>query len=664
MFGTYQQAVFNRRLQNHQERFFMSQIFLRNIFGSATNSSCSLFTAFLILAAIGHAFPCSMAVAQSEQQRKQPNIIWIVADDLGYNDLSCMGQKNFSTPNIDRMAAEGMTFTQFYAGCTVCAPSRACFMTGLHTGHVYQRFNGPIQFREDPLDPTIGSFLKSAGYETAMIGKSGLSCNSDDGELPNRKGFDYFFGFTSHREAHRYYPKHLWKNGEQLEYRNEGFEGETYSGDEMLRESLDWIQANRGRPFFLHMSLQQPHADSAVPKKYRDMFLGKFGEEKPYPEGQHYRPETAPKATVAGMITYLDESVGKVIAKVKELGIEDNTIVMFTSDNGPHQEGGHHYDNFDSNGPFRGGKRDMYEGGIRVPLIAWGPGNVVAGKTSDHISAFWDLPATACELAGIEMPVEHDGISFVPTLKGQQQKKHLYLYWEFYEQGGKQAIRHDNWKGIRLNVGADRNAPIALYNLENDPGESVNVADQFPKVAYLLERYIEDAHTPSEVVSFGEKKKKLNPVQRIEGGATLDRETWQVVEVDSESTHNGRLIGNILDDDISTIWHTQWQGGAPSHPHSFVIDLGVAKSISGVRLINRNEGDNGMVGDFDVYISDTAEFDSPVHSGTFEKTRDEQRSEFEAPSTGRFVKFVAKSSLNGKEFTSIAEFNLETPAKR
>ena len=458
-------------------------------------------------------FAAIICLAISTVEAEQPNIIWIVADDLGYNDLSCMGQKNFKTPRLDQLAAEGMKFTQFYAGSTVCAPSRACFMTGQHTGHVYQRFNGKIQFRDDPFDMTIATLLKRAGYQTAMIGKSGLACNSNDGKLPNRKGFDYFYGYSSHTAAHRYYPKQLWRNGEAVKFEgNNGREGKTYSGDLFLKESLQWIEKSRDKPFFLHLSLQQPHADLQVPEKYRKRFLGKF-KEKPFKRG-YYRSEENPKATTAAMITYLDESIGKIVDLVKKLRLEKKTYIMFTSDNGPHGEGGHHPENFDSNGPLRGMKRDLYEGGIRVPLIAWCPGTIPAGKTSDLISASWDFPATACELAGIDPPEKTDGISLVPTLTGRgKQKQHDYLYWEFYEQGGKQAVRSGKWKGIRLNVKRERHGRIMLFNLQKDLGEKNNVADKHPDVVKRLTQIMEEAHTPSKIVSFksrrkGKRKKK------------------------------------------------------------------------------------------------------------------------------------------------------------
>jgi arylsulfatase A-like enzyme len=432
----------------------------------------------------------------------------ILADDLGYGDLGCYGQRFFHTPRLDKMAAEGMRFTQHYAGSTVCAPSRACLLTGQHTGHVYQRANGPYQLRRDPHDVTIARRLKDAGYQTALIGKSGLSSNSDDGRLPNDKGFDYFFGFTSHQAAHRYYPEWLWRNGRRVAYPgNHGKEGDVYSGDIFLQETLAWLEAHRDGPFFLHLALQQPHADLNVPTLWRESFVGKF-DETPHPDN-HYRGESHPKATFAGMVAYLDDSVGRVLDKLRELGIAERTLVIFSSDNGAMSEGGWDRRYFHSCGPLRGGKRDMYEGGIRVPAIAWWPGTVRPGSVTDHVSAFWDFTPTACEAAGIEPPHDSDGISYLPTLAGRgEQRDHDYLYWEFYEQGGKQAVRWRNWKGIRLNVGSDPEAPIELYNLENDLAETTNVADQHVNVARQIETMMREAHSEWEIMSFAAKRPK------------------------------------------------------------------------------------------------------------------------------------------------------------
>lgn len=467
------------------------------------NTACS--RRRFLASSVGAALFTSAIPSFGQHLANKPNIIFILADDMGYNDMSIMGQENFETPHLDRMAREGMIFTDHYAGSTVCAPSRAALLIGNHTGRLYQRGNGQIELRLDPHDITIATRLKEAGYHTAMIGKSGVACNSDNATLPNDKGFDHFFGFLAHADAHRFYPQELVRNGETVIYENNhGKYGEHYSGDEFLTETLEYIddRSDKG-PFFLHLALQQPHADLAVPEEFREPFVSRF-EETPHPEGRHYRAETHPKATYAGMIAYLDDTVGQVLQKLRDLGIAENTLVIFSVDNGSHQEGGYHYTDFDSNAPFRGGKRDFYDGGIRVPTIAWQPGVIQAGTRTDHISAFWDFAPTALELAGLPIPEEMDGISYLPTLLGNpdEQEQHEYLYWEFYEQGGKQAIRYGDWKGIRLNVSQDRNGPIELYNIVEDPGETTDLAEIHPELVIKIARFMDEAHTPSERFQF------------------------------------------------------------------------------------------------------------------------------------------------------------------
>ena len=439
-----------------------------------------------------------------EIRGSKPNIIFILADDMGYNDLSINGQTNFHTPSLDRMALEGIMLTNHYAGSTVSAPSRAALLTGQHTGYVYQRGNGPIEFRLDPEDITIATRLKQAGYHTAMIGKSGVACNSTNATLPNDKGFDHFFGFLAHRAAHRFYPIELTRNGEIINYpQNNGHTGKIYSGDLFLDDALRYLdeQSKSNQPFFLHFAIQQPHADLAVPELFRKAYIGNF-DEQPLPSGG-YLTELYPAATYAGMITYIDNTIRRVLQKLCELGIEENTLVIFSSDNGSYSEGGYHYSMHGSNAPFRGGKRDLYDGGIRVPAIAWWPGKIKPGTSSDHISAFWDFPPTALELAGLPVPEKMDGISYLPALLGTPgQQQHKYLYWEFYERGGKQAIRYGKWKGIRLNVSEDRNGPIELYNIVDDPGETTNLTHLYPEIVERIASFMEEAHETPEFEGF------------------------------------------------------------------------------------------------------------------------------------------------------------------
>jgi len=432
-----------------------------------------------------------------------PNIVLILADDLGYGDVGFNGQPDVATPHLDRIASQGLVFNRFYAGSTVCAPARATLLTGNHTGRVWQRFNGTIQFREDPLDLTIASRLQQAGYRTAMIGKSGLACNSQDAGLPNRKGFEHFFGFLAHVDAHRQYPRTLVRNGDQVHYpQNQGKEGEVLANDVFVDEACQWLERQRaGQPFFLHLAFTQPHADLAAPKEFVRPYVGRFPE-TPFPEGQHYRATPHPTATYAGMVTHLDHCVGRVIERLQELGLAENTLVLFTSDNGPHGEGGKDPLALNSSGSLRGYKRDLYEGGLRVPTVAWWPGTIGPQQRTDHVSAFWDFPPTALELAGAAIPQDMDGLSLVPTLLGRgQQPQHEYLYWEFHEQGGKQAVLQGRWKGIRLNVQRPQQTRFELYDLEADPREENDLAQTHPEIVARLQAFMEAAHRPTPRVT-------------------------------------------------------------------------------------------------------------------------------------------------------------------
>jgi arylsulfatase A-like enzyme len=373
-------------------------------------------------------------------------------------------------------------------------------LTGQHTGHVYQRALGNISFRPDPEDITIGTLLHAAGYTTAMLGKSGLAAEPPTPPNPLDKGFDYFFGFLSHAEARRYYPEFMWRNRGQVRYpENRGREGQSYSGDLLLKDALGFLEANANRPFFLQLALQQPHMDLAVPDVWKAPFSGKFVE-TPYRANNLYRGEPQPKATFAGMIAHLDDSLGQVLQKLKTLGIEERTLVFFGSDNGAMDEFGWSESAFNSSGPLRSAKRDLYEGGIRVPMIARWPKTIAPGQVTDHISAFWDFVPTACELAGVAPPRDTDGISFVPTLLGkpERQAKHDYLYWEYVEQGGMQAVRMGNWKALRLMIQIQPPRPIELYDLAKDVAESRDVAREHPDVVARVKQVLRSAHRSND----------------------------------------------------------------------------------------------------------------------------------------------------------------------
>ncbi|MHC4495795.1 MAG: sulfatase-like hydrolase/transferase [Planctomycetota bacterium] len=426
-------------------------------------------------AGVSSLLPASATAGRSNE----PNIIFILADDLGYGDLGCYGQKTIKTPNIDKLAGEGMKFTDHYAGSTVCAPSRCCLMTGLHTGHALVRANGNVPLRAS--DVTVAELLKDAGYSTGIIGKWGLGEAGSTG-IPNKQGFDYWFGYLNQRHAHNYYPTYLWRNKEKVSLKNEvnhviGGRDRTpggvatkrveYSHDLFAEEALGFVEQNKDRPFFLYLPFTIPHANNEAGGK--GMEVPSFGpySDKDWPD---------PQKGHAAMITRMDGDVGRLMAKLKKLGLDENTVVMFSSDNGPHKEGGGDPAFFNASGPLKGYKRALYEGGIRVPMIARWPGRIKVGSVSDHISAFWDFLPTCCELVGVEAPEGIDGISMVSTLLGEsrRQKKHEVLYWEFHEQGKKLAVRMGNWKGVRLNVAKKPDGPIELYDLRDDIGERNN----------------------------------------------------------------------------------------------------------------------------------------------------------------------------------------------
>ncbi len=412
----------------------------------------------------------------------KPNIIYIMADDAGYGDFGCYGQRQISTPNIDKMAQEGMLFTQHYAGAPVCAPSRCSLLTGIHTGHSYIRGNrerlpeGQMALKKGI--PTIADILATKNYTSAVIGKWGLGGPETEG-VPSEHGFDHFFGYLCQREAHEYYPDHVWRNANKVQ-----LDGKKYIHDLFTSEALKYIDSHREKPFFLYLAYTIPHAKLQVPD------LGEYAE----------RDWPLNKKKYAAMISRLDRDVGSILEKLKTSGLSKKTIIIFTSDNGPHSEGGYNPDYFNSNGPLRGIKRDLYEGGIRVPMIAWWPGKIPADTISSHVSAFWDIMPTLAEITGAALPKKIDGMSMLSELLGKSstQKDHEYLYWEFHEQGGKQALRKNDWKAIRLNVRLFPNAEPQLYNLGKDPGETTDLADEYPEMTAEIKKLMTSARTESE----------------------------------------------------------------------------------------------------------------------------------------------------------------------
>jgi arylsulfatase A-like enzyme len=454
---------------------------------------------------------CFYGSFAANSPQEKPNIIYIIADDLGYGDLGCYGQQLIKTPNIDRLAKEGIRFTQFYSGSTVSAPSRSSLVTGLHTGHSPIRGNKGFQGGEYPQPEntfTIGKMLKDGGYATGCFGKWGLGATHTEG-APHKQGFDVFFGYNSQALAHNYYPYYLLNNQDTIWLKeNEGRKQEAYAPDLIQKEAMDFIRNNKDNAFFAYLTYIIPHAELFNPKdSITDMYYSKFPE-TPYAgvdDGANYKKggygsTPHPRADFAALVTRLDAYVGQIADLLRDLGIDENTILIFTSDNGPHVEGGADPYFFNSFGPLRGVKRDLYEGGIRVPFIARYPGKVKAGIVSEHIAAFWDVMPTLADLTGTKAAKNTDGISFLPTLlsKGKQ-TEHDYLYWEFHEQGGKAAVRKGNWKAVMLNVLKPENTVLELYDLSKDIHEDKNIAPQYPQIAADMLKIIRASHEDSEV---------------------------------------------------------------------------------------------------------------------------------------------------------------------
>jgi len=438
--------------------------------------------------------------SETRSQARKPNIVFILADDLGYGDLGCYGQTRIQTPNIDRLAAQGVRFTDCYAGSTVCAPSRCCLMTGKHTGHAYVRGNIAVQpMGQLPLpagETTVADLLKAQGYSTGLVGKWGMGSVGNEGH-PNLHGFDYFFGYLCQSHAHNYYPEFLFRNSERVPLpgnkvpdarpngSGEATERGTYTPDLMIDEALSFIRKNKDNPFFLYFASTIPHANDEA-----DGHGMEIPSDAPY-SGRDW-PQN--EKNFAAMVTRLDSDTGKIVDRLEELGLSGETLVFFTSDNGPHREGGHDPDFFGSRGPLRGIKRDLYEGGVRVPMIARWTGHIEPGRTSAYPWAFWDFPSTVAALTGAAAPAGTDGINLLPEILGRPQPAHPPLYWEFHERGFDQAIRDGQWKAVRHGL----TGPIELYDLSADLGETTDVASANPEVAARMEALFTASRTESE----------------------------------------------------------------------------------------------------------------------------------------------------------------------
>ncbi|SDD03884.1 Arylsulfatase A [Niabella drilacis] len=458
--------------------------------------------------------------ANSAKAPRKPNIIYILADDMGYGDLSCYGQQRFQTPNIDRIARDGIQFMQHYAGTAVCAPSRSSLMTGQTTGYTPIRGNSTGNKKPASLPDTvitIAELMKQAGYATGAFGKWGLGAVGSEGD-PNKQGFDEFYGYISQGLAHSYYPDFLVHNQQKVILeKNLPDKKVEYAPDLIHQQVLHFIDKNRDRPFFIYYPTTIPHAELAAPEKYMARFRGKLLPEKTFKGVSYGAPnykkggyESQPEghAAFAAMITLLDHQVGEILDRLKQYGLDDHTLVIFSSDNGPHLEGGADPEYFNSNGPYRGYKRDLYEGGIREPMLARWPGHIAAGSKTDRITAFWDVMPTLAELVHVKTPANTQGLSFLPTLLGKgTQKEHDHLYWEFHEFGGRQAIRKGRWKYIVYNVLNKEKRKAQLFDLDKDPGEQEDIALQYPDVVKELQEVMEQSRVPAPQFPFIESLK-------------------------------------------------------------------------------------------------------------------------------------------------------------
>ena len=447
---------------------------------------------------------------QLQAQQQKPNIVFILADDLGIGDIGVYGQTKIKTPNLDKLAKKGVRFTNFYAGTSVCAPSRSSLMTGQHTGHTYVRGNKEIEPEgQEPLANSVRTFamiLQENGYKTGAFGKWGLGMVGTSGD-PNKKGFDEFYGYNCQRQSHRYYPTHLWHNDQKISLEgNDLTKKITYAPALIQQQTLAFIDKHKEEPFFLFVPTVLPHAELAGPDdEFYNMYENAF--EETVHKGNDYGPKatipgyasvTKPKATHAAMVSRMDHYVGEIVSKLEDLGLLENTIIMFSSDNGAHREGGADPVFFNSTAGFKGFKRDLYEGGIRTSLLMSWQGKIAENTKNDHISAFWDVMPTVQELIGDKKRENTDGISFLPTLinKGKQ-KQHDYLYWEFHEDGGRQAVRYKNFKLIKFQVKDPTKSYYELYDLAKDPYEKTPIQNK--KIFQKMDRMLGEAHVESSI---------------------------------------------------------------------------------------------------------------------------------------------------------------------
>lgn len=604
--------------------------------------------------------------------RRPPNIVYVLADELGYYELSCMGHPSIRTPHIDRMAAEGVRFTQYLAGSAVCAPTRACLMTGKHSGHTSVRSNGggtPLRAEE----VTVASLLKQRGYATGGFGKWGCGGRGSTG-VPERHGFDEFVGYYDQVHAHSYYPPYILENSEELPLPgNEGGStGATYSHYVIVDRARQFIRAHKDEPFFCYLPITPPHGLFDIPDE--DPAWALYAD-KAWPE---------PARRYAAMVSMVDRQMGELFELLKELALDDDTLVIFSGDNGgadyfaseEHPRGLHGANVDPRTGvEFRGKKGQLYEGGLRVPMIARWPGRIAAGAVSDHLCYFPDLMPTLAELSGAEAPADLDGVSILPTLIGAEaaggaQRQAPFLYWEI---GGQTALRRGDWKLVRSKPAE----AWQLYDLARDISERHDVAAANEALTAELAALARAAHEPVREGTFErrdlherdrraklgdpapERPARSGEVERMPRAGLLANEGWRVHRASSESTFNGKLAALAIDGDPETFWHTAWRDGLVKPPHELVLDLGATVTIRGFRYLARQDnGWNGSLGECEFAVSDDPEaFAEAALTTTFTKTKQAQSVEC-APQKGRYVRLRALSEVNGGAWASIAELGV------
>ncbi|MBC8351994.1 MAG: sulfatase-like hydrolase/transferase [Planctomycetes bacterium] len=614
----------------------------------------------------------SVYIGATADAADRPNIVYIMADELGYYELSCVGNPNIKTPNLDRMAAEGMRFTQALAGSSVCAPTRCTLMTGKHSGHTSVRVNGGgTPLRADEV--TIGTILKQQGYATGGFGKWGCGGRGSTG-VPEKHGFDVFLGYYDQVHAHSYYPPYIVRNSEEVPLAGNkgGEEGDTYSHYVIVDAAKQFIRDHKDEPFFCYMPITPPHGLFNIPDN--DPAWATY-KDKPWNEqARRY----------AAMVSMVDRQVGDILSLLRELKLEENTLVFFCGDNGgndyftdPEHRRGIHGANVNplTKDEFRGRKGMLYEGGLRIPMIARWPSMIAAGQVSDLLWYFPDVMPTIAELAGATTPKDIDGMSVLPELLGadvvgRTQPQHDYLYWEI---GQQTAVRMKNWKAVR----PKSDVPWELYDLSKDISEAHDVAASNSEVLQQLVKYAEQAHEPAVEGTFHDreiherdrqakwgnrpppprrKRKQSKPLSQT---GLIPREKLRIHRVTSESTANGKLANKVIDGDPDSWWHSSFAGQPAKHPHELVIDLGDEHEVRGIRYLARQDGGwNGAIADCDIFVGNSPDgFTKPIARASFKKTRDPQDATFDVLK-GRYLMLRVLSEVNDGPWASIAELGI------